>query len=397
MRVGMAKIFSGIALGLIGAALMALGGRALIADSRATPSGEMGFVVSDFSYGLAEDASATGACPRGMSRSFAEIYAAASPDARMREGESEAEYGRRIFAASATAPNGENLCMNPQAAPDPNFRTVTGRDLPVFGVDLDGRASSANDPPAPGMCAHDDFRGLNGERGVDNQFYRVVGCLRSFQSAGLSNGFGAEMLTGAWGILLTLKGVGDLRNDASVEVGIYANADPMQVSAARQALPHATYNADSDPRFRAVARGRIVNGVLTTEPVDVRFHHVVNNLRLERPLREARLRLTFDRDGGVEGFLSGYTPVEALYNYQFGYRDGKDRHGELAPLALRTHTSVGAANVLGHTCNGVYAALQANADGHRDPRTGRCTSISTHYRIKAIPAFVMDAPAQASS
>lgn len=396
MRVGTAKIFSGIALGLIGAALMALGGRALIADSRATPSGEMGFVVSNISYGLAPDASETGACPRGMSRSFSEIYAAASPNAQMREGESERDYGRRIWTESSTAPNGENLCMNPQAAPDPNFRTVTGRNLRTFGVDLDGQVSSADGAAAPGRCAHDDFRGMNGERGIDNQFYRVVGCLRSYQSAGLSNGWEIEMLTGAWGILIALNGVDDLRNDAAVDVGIYANADPIQVSAARQPLPYATYNADSDPRFRAVARGRIVNGVLTTEPVDVRFHSVTNSLRLERPLRDARLRLAFTNDGGIEGYLSGYTPVEALYDYQFGYRNGKDALGELAPLALRTITSVGAANVLGHTCNGVYAALQANADGHRDPRTGRCTSISTHYRIKAIPAFVVEAPVEAS-
>jgi hypothetical protein len=31
------------------------------------------------------------------------------------------------------------------------------------------------------------------------------------------------------------------------------------------------------------------------------------------------------------------------------------------------------------------------ADGDRDPKTGQCTSISTQYRIKAVPAFVVDA------
>ena len=30
------------------------------------------------------------------------------------------------------------------------------------------------------------------------------------------------------------------------------------------------------------------------------------------------------------------------------------------------------------------------ADGHRDPKTGQCTSISTQYRITAIPAFVVE-------
>ena len=28
--------------------------------------------------------------------------------------------------------------------------------------------------------------------------------------------------------------------------------------------------------------------------------------------RDARLRLTFTRDGGMEGYLSGYSPIEAM-------------------------------------------------------------------------------------
>jgi hypothetical protein len=34
------------------------------------------------------------------------------------------------------------------------------------------------------------------------------------------------------------------------------------------------------------------------------------------------------------------------------------------------------------------------ADGHRDPSTGQCTSISMQYRLKAIPAFVVNTPTQ---
>jgi hypothetical protein len=51
----------------------------------------------------------------------------------------------------------------------------------------------------------------------------------------------------------------------------------------------------------------------------------------------------------------------------------------------------GQARVLDHTCNGAYFELKRLADGHRDPKTGQCTSISTQYRIKVIPAFVVDA------
>jgi hypothetical protein len=52
---------------------------------------------------------------------------------------------------------------------------------------------------------------------------------------------------------------------------------------------------------------------------------------------------------------------------------------------------MGAARVLGHTCNGAYYALHELADGHPDPESGKCTSISTQYRLETIPAFVVDA------
>lgn len=87
-----------------------------------------------------------------------------------------------------------------------------------------------------------------------------------------------------------------------------------------------------------------------------------------------------------------------MYNFQFGFRDGLDGAGELAPLRLRSVSSIGYAITQGHSCQGVYhALLLQNADGDRDPRTGRCTSISTQYRIKAAPAFVVDVPTQSAN
>jgi hypothetical protein len=284
--------------------------------------------------------------------------------------------------------------MNPEAgAPDPNFRTVQSTSIPVDGIDIDGVDSRA-DAPTPRACPHQDSVGKNGERGIDNQFSRVIGCMASYQSTGMSNGFAIEMLTGSWGILISLEGVEDLRNDASVEVGIFANADPIQLSPTRAPLAYATYAVDQDPRFRAKTRGRIKDGVLTTEPVDVRFHSVTNSMRFERPLQHARLQATISKDGILSGYLAGYTPIETMYDFQFGYRTGKNAKGELAPLPLRLGTGNGAARVLGYTCPGIYFALQEYADGDPDQQTGRCTSISTQYVLSAMPAFVVDVATQ---
>jgi len=365
--------------------------------AQAFQNGQGGFVVSHIAYALSKDASETGACPNGMTLGNTQIVEA-SAEGQRHEGESDADYARRIQTAAAalgTAPNGDNLCMHPESgAPDTHYRTVTGLNVPVYGIDLDGQDSRANGRPAPNTCPHDDFRGMNGERGIDNQFFRVVGCSNSFQSTGQSNTYEIEMYTGAWGILITLKGVHDLHNQKDVEVGIYANADPIELSPTREALTNATYAVDQDPRFQATTHGRITNGVLTTDPVDVRFHVVTNSIRLERPLQDARLRMTFTKEGGLEGIMAGYTPVEDMYNYQFGYRDGKDGAGKPANQRLILGSANGAARVLGHTCNGVYYALKQFADGHRDPKTGQCNSISTQYRIQAIPAFVVNTPTQ---
>jgi hypothetical protein len=373
---------------------MALSGVARSAGPAGSDGKQQGFVVSHFGMALSRAASETGACPRGMTRGPAEIFAA-TPQARRRKGESDAEYSRRLEAGafSVIIRKGQNMCTNPEAGgPDPNFRTVTGRDVPAEGIDLDGQISHVGGAVAPGTCAHDDFRGMQGERGVDNQFFRVVGCSNAYQPTGNIGGLETSMYAGEWGILITLSGVDDLTKDADVEVGLYANADPIQLSPSRQPLAYATYTTDQDPRFRATTRGRIVNGVLTTDPVSVRFHYVVNGMYLERSLDHARLRMTVNPDGTLDGLLAGYTPIEAMYDMSYGFRTAKDANGKPAQEQLRVGSAVGASRVLGHTCNGGYYALQELADGDRNPRTGRCESISTQYRLSAIPAFVVDTP-----
>lgn len=372
---------------------MLMGVRPTNAQSSFVQDGEAGFVVTDMDYALPADR--TGACPRGLSTSprFSDIDAAgaragaqagASAGAGQQAGRLEAF--RRIGASGAA-------CSNPVGSPeDPSFHTVEGANLPGDGLDLDGQASRANGRAAPGTCAHNDFRGPGGAN-IDNQFYRVVGCSPAFQprpDGGLGSAMTSELRTGAWGVLIRLRGIDDIRNDDDVEVGFYAAADPIALSAAGAPVPNSTYAGMQDERFRAVTRGRIINGVLTTDPVDVRFKKSINGLLLDRPLRDARVRMTLSADGVLDGYLAGYTDVMDMFDLQYGFRtatraDGTPARGEAQG------TAVGAALTVGHTCNGAYHALVAYADGHPDPATGRCTSISTQYRLRAIPAFVVDA------
>lgn len=365
--------------------------------SQVIRNGEAGFVVTEIAYGLGPDAADGGSCPNGMTAGvpgLVEAYKKTPAGQRLAD-ETDQRYERRLSRAVNTTADGKNICLNPELGqPDPGWRMVSGQNIKVEGIDLDGQDSAPGKRPAAGTCAHEDFQGTQGERGVDNQWYRVIGCTTGFQTTGLANSWQTEMLTGSWGVVMAITGIDDIRNDLDVQVGIYANGDPIQLSAARLALPFATYAVHQDKRYHAETRGRIVDGVLTIDPVDVSFPSIVNSMIDDRILRDARLRLTFTDDGGMEGYLAGYTPVENMYDVQFGARKGRTAKGDLASERLRVGTSVGRAGALGHTCNGAYRALYEAADGHPDPETGRCTSISTQFRIRVQPAFVVKVPTQ---
>ena len=382
-------IRSKAALAAGGAVLIATAGVVLWPDPAGGNSpdslvqnGEIGFVLTDIAYVTGPHADEAGTCPAGMSKNLVEIFNA-TPEGARRPGESDQAFSERSEAggrALGDAPDGRNYCQHPQIAPpEPNFRTMRDSRVRIDGLDLDGKHTAGSDFLTPG-----------GSRGVDNQFYRATGCSQSFQPGGQSNQFSIPMYAGEWGILVRLTEVDDLENDPSVEVGLYANSDPMQLSPTREALRFATYAIDQDPRFRALTRGKIANGVLTTDPVDVRFRTVVNSMHLERVLRDARLRAEVSADGSLTGIMAGFAPVEALYDQQFGYRNGKDGGGQPAAEQLRTGSSNGAARVLGYTCTGIYQALHRLADGHPDPQTGRNSSISVQYRFSAVNAFLVD-------
>ena len=364
------------------------------AGARGPQEGRIAFVVSHIEYALGADASEAGSCPKGMTEGYPSQESAfvfEREPLRPRTGEDARAFRRRLFGTALADPTVHDLCSRPDLGPpEPGFRTVFASDARAHGLDLDGVDSDSAGVPAPATCAHDDLVGMGGSRGIDNQWFRVVGCSRSFQSTGPSNTFAIEMLTGSWGILITLDGVDDLGNDPEVRVGLFANADPIELGPDRRPLAWATYSAEPDPRFRATTRGRIDEGVLTTDPVDLRWWNVINDMRLERPLDAARLRLRLEGESGARGILGGYSPVEAAYDVTYGFRTGLDASFAPSPAARRMGSAVGQARVLGHTCHGAWQAIHRLADANPDPDTGQCRSISMQFRIEAVPAFVVE-------
>ncbi len=136
--------------------IVAVDGGCRSRDARFVQNGKAGFVVTGIRYALGDDAARTGAYPRGMSMNVAEIYAA-TLEGKRRKGESDDAYGKRVEAGGrniSAASNGQNVCANPEAAaPSRTIARSNRPDVVADGIDLDGVASSANQPAAGGMSA----------------------------------------------------------------------------------------------------------------------------------------------------------------------------------------------------------------------------------------------------
>lgn len=344
----------------------------------APANGEMGFVVDFFAPAFLEDAAA---CPEGTALKIREAYLQSLPAeerARLSQKSNEEELTKR-WHASAFGPNGTNVCSQPELFDRPMIRTVQSKR--AVGLDLDGGSAEQS-------CGHQEFVSPQGERGIDNQAYRALGCKLEWQGpdgkgGDQRRGTRAQMTSGEWTQVILLRGVDSLERDDDVEV-IYANTpDRVVVDSEGKVLPGASFTvSDTRPRHRNVLKGRIVGGVLTTEPADIKLTQTwgqggardIRGNRTKFDLRSARLKLTFQPDGSVQGLVGGYQPVFDL----------------IQSPALG---GAGSALTAGIDCAAELKTLKALADGIRDPKTGQCTGVSSALELKAVPAFVNDIPA----
>lgn len=277
----------------------------------------------------------------------------------------------RRFVSVFRGPKGEDVCWNPTLVKDPPLRTIKGKV--AYGFDLDGRSDGKATPKS---CSHENFVSVRGERGVDNQMYRLLGCHYGWRRNGVLDTFGNEERrnSGRGVILMEITGVTDERNSPNVQVGFYRALDPYQIDSSGRILPWASYRVDTNngkPRYGAVARGRIENGVLKTEPLDLKLPFYSNSAYAELDLKEMRLELdlTQGKDGKVRGLIGGYYDFDKWWEYM---------------LKLEFLIATG-----DWSCPALYTAARELADGHPDPETGECTSISSAFRMDALPAFVI--------
>lgn len=259
-----------------------------------------------------------------------------------------------------------NIYVNPKSTPDPGLTPVSGRI--AEGLDLDGDRTNG-------------FAGRNGESGIDNQFYRTLGCWMTYRGpprlAGSAQSRNDEMREGGWTVVVIVSGQGaDPMNDAAVKVGIYNSRDAMVKDANGSIVRDATFRIAPDARFEAILQARTVGGkIVSTEPAAEIWLRDPSYTR-ELQLLKARLELQIKPDGSLSGIVAGYRPWKPIYK---GWVDARG-----SVIEQLTWVQL----------PGVYYSLERNADYSPTGPGGERTHISYAMRIDAIPAYVVSPDAR---
>ena len=354
-------------------ALLAVSSAALAADQVRPAKKTLGLVLTTLFTAIYET-KYMDECPEGLAVGNDELWLAgltAAERERATLGGTRNHIDRK-YLAEVRGPQGEDTCWYPELLKDPPLRTVKGSAS--YGFNLDGTADGR---ATPKTCAHEKFVGLDGEPGIDNQMYRLVGCIKGFRHDGyVETTAQTERINTSRGITLVEIGdIDDLRNDPYVTVSYYRPKDQLLKDSGGNVLPYASYAVM--PGYVETTRGKITDGVLTTDPIDVHLPFHGDVVTSELDIRDMRLRLDLAPDGsGAKGLMGGY------YNWATWW--------DFIRKIQLTSTS-------NHSCPALYVASRQLADGYPDPKTGECSAISTAYHVELLPAFIVKTQAAAGS
>src|SRR3954471_17421135 len=146
-----------------------------IAPAQAMAKKTLGFVVPSWSTAIYETKYYE-ECPEGLAIGNDELWwKGLTPKDRDRltngGGMEPVDPPRRPMSV-LRGPNKEDVCWNPTIVKDPPLRMVRGKT--GLGMNLDGTQDGA---ATAKTCKHEKFTTPDGKTKVDNQMYRLVGCI----------------------------------------------------------------------------------------------------------------------------------------------------------------------------------------------------------------------------
>ncbi len=334
------------------AAVAALGAGAAAAAEE--PAGvknrTIGYVLTDYDFATYQTPDGKAECPDGYNDGPRERFERFFP----KDGAKGPLTGAQIARESAIW--GPTMEDEPIA-----FKYAQGKV--AIGLDLDGKTGP------------NDFVSPDGEKGIDNQLYRALGCVVNRRAPGGSLTVFVTTFMQRYNynrVLLEITDVDSLVNDDDVTLTTYRGRDGLMIDAAGQFLPGGSNRADHKwgKKFIASFKGRIKDGVLTTDPIPNWYMPAKYTFQdvTTRWFRDARFRLNLTPDR-ASGLLAGYTDVENWYR-------------QIIRSLSTHHLSYGE-----EYAPPLYRALNRLADAYPD-ETGHNTAISSALEMNFVRVYV---------
>ena len=237
----------------------------------------------------------------------------------------------------------------------------------AIGLNLDGKVGP------------NDFTSPDGEKGVDNQLYRVIGCVVGWRGPdGQARHFVKtyQQKFNYNRTMFEITDVDSLVDDPDVTVTLYRGREPLLVNAAGDFIAGGSQRVDArwGKDFIHNMKGKIVDGVLTTAPKHVVMPESTARGVPKMDIHEWRVKLKLT-ETGAEGLMAGYIDVERFYN-------------ALGQNWSTHHRAYGAESLPSE-----YRALRRNADAMPDAE-GVNQAISAAWEVKFSQVYVIHASPQ---
>lgn len=319
----------------------------------------IGYVLTSRKWAVAQTPDGKTECPHGFNDGSREQFKVLFP-----------EDGKHLLTDSQLEREGQIWHPTNTEEQFP-FREAGGRI--VEGINLDGRT----DP--------DDFISPDGEKGIDNQLHRALGCI-----AGWRGPDGAQMhfenvymqRYNQNRMLIELTDVDDLVNDPDITLTTYRGLDELMTDATGGSfIAGGTQRADMrwGRQFIQRFKAKIVDGVLTTDAQDLVIPYSMTfDTSTIMPMQDVQFRLKLTPTG-AEGVLAGYTDVDAW-------------HKRLVLSWSTHHLSYGQTSA-----PSLYRAMRRLADGKPDPKTGQNTAISGATLVTFSQVYIVHPDRQVAS
>ncbi len=272
---------------------------ALADEASSIKDGRIGFVLSTAHWSVYQTADGKKECPEGLNpHGPREIFKTLYPEGGRMEDTVLVRQGLNAYPADHGA----------------QFPYLETHGTTALGLNLDGKVGPK------------DFTSPDGEKGIDNAFYRVTGCNTGFRGPEgqvqlFANKFMQRLAFGR--MMIELSGVEDLTNDPSVEVTIYRGLDQLLLdSTGENVAPGGSQRVDEKYGKKLIQhlRGKIEDGVLVTDPVakGTWAWQIEPGIPRSLHVHDMRFRLNLTPTK-ASGYLAGYFDVDSLLHWTMGY------------------------------------------------------------------------------